>query len=90
MGWGCYVHKMDAGSESWAAKVAEITPENCVPWGRDGQVCPACHEEIVNEHAELADLVKTMRNELNQFGGERWDVEQADGLLARIKEREDR
>ena len=82
MGWGCYVHEMDTGSDAWDAAVKEITPENCVPWGRDGQVCPSCHREMMVERAELISLVKAMRNELYR---ERRDVAQADALLARIE-----
>ena len=36
MGWGCSKHEMDRGSEAWKEKVAEVTPSECRPWGRDG------------------------------------------------------
>ena len=53
MGWGCYRHEWDRGSPAWKNKVAEITPEDCVPWGRDEEVCPACHEEVLIENEKL-------------------------------------
>lgn len=61
MGWGCYRHEWDRGSENWRSKVAEITPRNCVPWGRDGEVCPACFEDALK-------LLRLLRDELRVFG----------------------
>ena len=60
MGWGCYKHKMDAGSESWQGVVKEATPENYYPWGRDGEVCPACWMELERERNLLQRFIKVM------------------------------
>lgn len=46
MGWGCYLHEVDAGSEAWDKKIAEITPPEYDPWGRDEAVCPWCYEHL--------------------------------------------
>ena len=61
MGWGCYKHEIDRGSDAWKTKVAEIAPADCKPWGRDGEVCPACHQEVVAE-------VQRLRKELFDRG----------------------
>ena len=51
MGWGCYRHEIDAGSENWKKKCASMLEKGRahVPpftWGRDEQVCPFCWEEL--------------------------------------------
>lgn len=62
MGWGCYKHEADAGSESWQKKVTEMSNARLsVPthdWGRDGEVCPWCWEEL---EAKLAALLERLR-----------------------------
>ena len=57
MSWGCYKHEMDRGSDAWQATVAEITPKDCKPWGRDGEVCPACHAELLTEVQRLREAL---------------------------------
>lgn len=51
MGWGCTRHEVDAGSENWEKKVSSLIPNGRshgepFDWGRDGQVCPWCWEEL--------------------------------------------
>lgn len=51
MGWGCYKHEVDAGSEHWEAEIKKLIPNERshgkpFDWGRDGQVCPFCWEEL--------------------------------------------
>lgn len=51
MGWGCYRHEIDAGSENWKKKFATLIPNGRshgqpFDWGRDEQVCPFCWEEL--------------------------------------------
>lgn len=51
MGWGCYRHEIDAGSENWEAQINKLLPdgrthEKPFDWGRDKQVCPFCWEEL--------------------------------------------
>jgi hypothetical protein len=77
MGWGCYRHEVDAGSEHWQKKIESFLTENRhgnhkkpFTWGRDGQVCPFCWEELekikniyqkalgeIQDHPERAGLV---------------------------------
>ena len=59
MGWGCYKHESDAGSESWQKKIADITPENCDPWGRDGEICPWCYESTLERMNALENVVRS-------------------------------
>ncbi len=53
MGWGCYRHEVDAGSEHWEKQIEKLLTENRrgnhkppFTWGRNGQVCPFCWEEL--------------------------------------------
>lgn len=62
MGWGCYRHECDAGSEKWKQKAdalcdtqLELLPRS---WGRDGEICPFCYEE-------LAWLVENLNRKLS-------------------------
>jgi hypothetical protein len=77
MGWGCYRHEVDAGSENWEKKLKSLIPNGRshgkpFDWGRDGQVCPFCWEELeavnriyskalaeINEKPEAAGLIAT-------------------------------
>ena len=51
MGWGCYKHEVDAGSPNWDARMRELCDlqlgNRPLTWGRDGEVCPFCYEELV-------------------------------------------
>ena len=58
MGWGCYKHEWDAGSENWSAYAERLCDERLektirADWGRDGQICPKCYEELEAECDEL-------------------------------------
>ncbi|SRR5579871_2038573 len=77
MGWGCYRHEVDAGSEHWEKKIESLLTENRrgnhkepFTWGRNGQVCPFCWEELekikniyqkalgeIQDHPERACLI---------------------------------
>lgn len=50
MGWGCYKHEWDAGSENWRKFVVALCnrklKENPRTFGRDGEVCPKCYLEL--------------------------------------------
>lgn len=55
MGWGCYRHEIDADSDNWKKKVqAMLDGKGChrqpFTWGRDGQVCPFCFDELERMH----------------------------------------
>lgn len=62
MGWGCYKHECDAGSEKWKAKSAELSAKEeqkgFPRWGRDEQVCPFCYEEAV----EILEWIRDVKN----------------------------
>ena len=59
MGWGCNRHEVDAGSARWREKLDELVDreeERGFPtWGRQGEICPFCYEELVTRLAELED-----------------------------------
>ena len=50
MGWGCYKHEWDLGSEAAQAKLDELIrreqDKGFPAWGRDSNICPACYEEL--------------------------------------------
>lgn len=47
MGWGCYLHEMDDGSEQWKKLLEQLIAfeeqRGFPAWGRDEQICPACY-----------------------------------------------
>ena len=50
MGWGCYKHEWDSGSEKWDKTLGELcdrklTEKPCT-FGRDKQICPSCYNEL--------------------------------------------
>ena len=47
MGWGCYRHEVDAGSVSWKRQMDLVTPLGT--FGRDGEICPFCWEELLTQ-----------------------------------------
>jgi len=50
MGWGCYKHEIDMGSETEKAKLLELCEkklqEKPRTWGRDEAICSFCWEEM--------------------------------------------
>ena len=63
MGWGCYKHEWDAGSESWREYAAEmcnkhLAATNHADWGRDAQICPKCYDELIAQHAEVVEYLR--------------------------------
>lgn len=62
MGWGCYKHEVDAGSEAWGKKLVELCDLQLKreprTWGRDSQICPWCHEELEAENERLVQAIK--------------------------------
>ena len=62
MGWGCYKHEWDAGSDSWrehAGRLCEERLRTALDWGRDGQICPKCYEELLERHADELERLRT-------------------------------
>lgn len=63
MGWGCYKHEMDAGSEIWTEELAKLCEEklkeNPRTWGRNFSICPLCYIEL---EKALKDLVEAYGN----------------------------
>lgn len=57
MGWGCYKHEFDAGSEEWEARMGPLCDrklaERPLTFGRDNQICPACYEELEAKLKEI-------------------------------------
>lgn len=58
MGWGCYKHEWDAGSEHWTRYLKVLANQKLRErphrsWGRDGQICPKCYVELEKENAAL-------------------------------------
>ncbi len=78
MGWGCYRHEVDMGSEAAQAKLKELCDARLGSrhdWGRDGAICPFCWEELeernVRLRAALADcnaLLLDMSNAAHRNG----------------------
>ena len=65
MGWGCYKHEWDAGSEDWAAFMSDLcdrqlekTPRT---WGRDSAICPKCW-------VEREALLRELRTKIGRIG----------------------
>lgn len=76
MGWGCYKHEWDAGSENWDKALGELCDrkltEKPLTFGRDGQICPACYTELEAALAAMtadrdaqAEAVRVLANELS-------------------------
>ena len=74
MGWGCYKHECDIGSEKSQEKLAELVQreedKGFPSWGRDAQICPFCYEEMENELHDLRKKVKDMEVMLYHAGVE--------------------
>ena len=68
MGWGCYRHEWDAESEEWKTKMELLCEtklrETPRTWGRDGQICPACWEDLCAEYDALTALLQEMEGTL--------------------------
>jgi hypothetical protein len=64
VGWGCYKHEMDAGSEQWIedkeALIEKKLAQKPKTFGRDGEICPRCFIEI--EKALKFESKKTVNN----------------------------
>lgn len=62
MGWGCYKHEWDVGSENWKERMDALCDrklqETPRTFGRDEQVCPACYEELEQKLEEVMDVVR--------------------------------
>lgn len=71
MGWGCYKHEWDAGSENWDKVLSELCDrkpeERPLTFGRDNQVCPACFMEMERGVAALRAEVKAWREEVGIY-----------------------
>lgn len=57
MGWGCYAHEWDAGSDDWQKSLDELVERKLIEkpptFGRDGEICPACYVELEAERDQL-------------------------------------
>lgn len=75
MGWGCYKHEMDAGSEAWTEKLDALCDKKLAEgkptWGRDGQICPACWEELEKERDLLQAHFRDLRQRVDDLEAER-------------------
>jgi len=65
MGWGCYKHEIDAGSDTWERKMDSLAEKKLEPgdrksWGRDGEICPFCWEEMEIEHARYKKALEVL------------------------------
>ncbi len=67
MGWGCYKHGWDAGSEAWRQAATDLSNrkleaaergEEPITFGRDGEVCPSCWIELEGRHKESVEALK--------------------------------
>lgn len=75
MGWGCYRHEWDAGSDSWQKAANELCDrklkETPRTFGRDGQVCPSCWNEAEAElatlRAKLAEAEQASNNDATAY-----------------------
>ena len=61
MGWGCYKHEIDAGSENWNTQVDKLCSHEWdtqphKSWGRQLEICPFCVEEYRVRIKEAEDL----------------------------------
>ncbi len=68
MGWGCYKHEWDAGSESWREYLDELCERMLEApsgrtWGRDVEVCPKCWVEMERKLLETASALQILRRE---------------------------
>lgn len=83
MGWGCYRHECDAGSENWKNKLEQLSQAQLdgsrsgrLPhsWGRDVQICPWCWEErdkLIRDLVGVIDrqneTIRIMSRHLSRF-----------------------
>jgi hypothetical protein len=58
MGWGCYKHEMDAGSEMWVDAKDRVVAQGLKngTFGRDDEICPLCYEEMSSELQRLKGI----------------------------------
>ncbi len=73
MGWGCYKHEWDHGSEDCQKKLDELIEaklkETPRTWGRDGEICPACWEEYERIVKAAVALLSTLGSDDGYFPG---------------------
>ena len=69
MGWGCYKHEWDAGSTDWKTVVFNLCDrklkDNPRTFGRDGEVCPKCFEELEKQNKKLHEVLKDLSRAVN-------------------------
>jgi len=57
VGWGCYKHEIDAGSEVWQRALDELCDQKLdtkpLTWGRDRAICPLCYVELEHNYKQL-------------------------------------
>lgn len=58
MGWGCYKHEWDIGSEECQKEMEKLCNEQLEKhpgtWGRDLGICPLCYRELERIAQELS------------------------------------
>ena len=73
MGWGCYRHEVDMGSEAAQEKLSALCDQklNEKPrtWGRDGAICPFCWEELEAEVIRLREVAEKARGVKSRYVG---------------------
>ena len=72
MGWGCYKHEWDAGSENWRAYAVKMCAEHLektshADWGRDAQICPKCYEETIAAHEQTLERLRADHRETVEY-----------------------
>lgn len=73
MGWGCYRHECDMGSEAATTALkmlVEREQDRHFPaWGRDEAICPLCYAELLNfaqlAYTTLANWIKNAPNSVD-------------------------
>lgn len=65
MGWGCNKHEIDEGSVTWNEKLESLVEREekrrFPTWGRHGQICPFCFEEMEARLAAAEELIDKAR-----------------------------
>jgi len=74
VGWGCYKHEWDAGSEAWREHLSELCERMLeapgdLTWGRDLEVCPKCWVELEMAWRRQNAAVGALNKELGRDMG---------------------
>lgn len=90
MAWGCYKHEWNISSEDCQAHLCKLVAREKIKgfptWGKDGQICPACYEELEANCEALKAERDRLARKCRRFELEKQDI--FDRLDASIGERE--